>query len=98
MSDEPAGQSRRRQLLADAAISAYQEWRKWCAATASAYASWADAPVADRATAWCSYEEALEGEELASTRYDQAMSRLAELETRVASTHTGPAASSETLR
>jgi hypothetical protein len=69
----------RRGMLADAAVSAYSEWRDACAAVRASYRQWAGARREEERSAFIDYQSALDREEHAAKRYARLVRRAGHL-------------------
>jgi hypothetical protein len=94
---KPIGRSARQRALVDAAVVAYTQWRRECAAVRNAYRRWKSASAFDRPLAFDAHKAALDREEDAAKLYGRLMRRaghLAEagLARQLAQIHTSPGA------
>jgi hypothetical protein len=67
--------SARKQALADAAATAYAQWRSECSSVRTAYRRWAGTPGTEKASAVAAYNDALDREERAASRYARLIGR-----------------------
>jgi hypothetical protein len=75
----PIKPAARRRALVDAAVAAYIEWRRQCAAVRDAYQWWATTSAVDKPFAFDAYQAAVDGEEGAAKLYARLMRRVGHL-------------------
>jgi hypothetical protein len=75
----PFKRSARRRAMVDAAVAAYIEWRRECAAVRDAYRRWVSATTVDEPVAFVAYAAALDREEGAARLYAGLMRRAGHL-------------------
>ena len=72
---KPIRRSARQRALVDAAVVAYTQWRRECAAVRNAYRRWKGASAFERPLAFEAYNAALDREERAAKLYARLMRR-----------------------
>src|SRR5690242_2685201 len=69
----------RQRTLADAALAAYSEWRRECAAVRASYRRWVGARREEEQSAFSEYRSALDREERAAEHFARLMRRAGHL-------------------